>query len=63
MVRSASDGRLYLLEVNSLGYTWHFSSPTGRRLQESFGIDLEAQFDGRQKAARVLAEQTRLRAR
>src|SRR5690606_38938341 len=30
VVRSALDGRLYVLEVNSLGYSWHFSSPTGR---------------------------------
>jgi hypothetical protein len=56
-------GRLYVLEVNSLGYTWHFSSPTGRVVQERFGLDLEAQFDGRNRAADLLCEQTRRRAR
>jgi hypothetical protein len=62
VVRSATDGRLYVLEVNSLGYTWHFSSPTGRSIQERFGFDLDAQFDGRNKAVALLCEQTRRRA-
>ena len=63
VVRSAIDGRLYVLEVNSLGYTWHFSSPTGRLVQERFGLDLEGQFDGRNRAAELLCDQTRRRSR
>lgn len=55
ILRDADTGRLFVIEVNSLGYTWHFSSPSGVKLQSEFGLDLSAQFDGRRRAARVLA--------
>ncbi len=59
VLRDAENGQLFVVEVNSLGYTWHFSSPSGRAIQEQFGLSLESQLDGRRKAARILAEQTR----
>jgi hypothetical protein len=55
ILRDADSGELYVVEVNSLGYTWHFSSPSGSKFQAEFGFRLEAQFDGRRRAARVLA--------
>jgi hypothetical protein len=63
ILREEPTGKLYVLEVNSIGRTWHLSSPTGREIQASFGLDFEAQFDGLRKAARVLVEQTRRQAR
>jgi hypothetical protein len=56
IVREAGSGRLFVLELNSLGYTWHFSSPSGSRLQQQFGLALEPQLDGRRRAAAQLAE-------
>lgn len=55
ILRDVDTGELFVVEVNSLGYTWHFSSPSGLRFQAEFGFDLNAQFDGRRCAARVLA--------
>lgn len=56
ILRAADSGELFVIELNSLGYTWHFSSPSGIELQRQFGFDLSDQFDGRRKAARVLAD-------
>ena len=55
IVRDANTGKLYILEVNSVGYVWHFSSPMGLRFQNEFGFRLEEQFDGLRKAAHILA--------
>ena len=55
IVRDADTGKLFVVELNSLGYTWDFSSPTGLSLQAEFGFNLEAQLDGRRRAASVLA--------
>jgi hypothetical protein len=63
MLREHSTGQLYIVEVNSAGLCWHFSSGAGRRLQEEFGFRLESQFDGRRLAARLLAERTPLLAK
>jgi len=62
LVRDVDTGRCGVLEVNSLGLTWHFTSPTGRSIQRDSNIDFETQFDGIRLAARVLAEETRKRA-
>lgn len=56
ILRDASTGELFVVELNSLGFSWHFSSPSGLEIQAQFGFDLSAQFDGRKKAARLLAE-------
>jgi len=56
ILRDADSGELFVSELNSIGYAWHFSSPSGLEFQADFGFDLSAQFDGRRKAARLLAE-------
>ncbi len=56
VLRDARDGRLFVVELNSLGFTWHFSSRAGLRFQSEFSLDLSSQFDGRRRAARVLAK-------
>ncbi len=63
ILRDAGTGELFVIEANSLGITWHFSTPRGLAFQEQFGFDLGAQFDGRRKAARVLARVCREHAR
>ena len=55
ILRDADSGELFVVELNSLGYSWHFSSPSGLRFQAEFGFSLEEQFEGRRKAAAVLA--------
>jgi hypothetical protein len=55
VIRDHATGKLYVVEVNSSGYVWHFSSPLGLRAQKEFGFSLEGQFDGIRKAARILA--------
>jgi hypothetical protein len=62
VIRDAITGKLYVVELNSVGYVWHFSSPLGLRAQKEFGFSLEGQFDGLRKAARILADQTPQRA-
>ncbi|HYP90663.1 MAG TPA: hypothetical protein VEQ59_20975, partial [Polyangiaceae bacterium] len=54
--RDADSGQLFVLELNSIGSTWHFSSPSGLRIQAQFGFDLGAQLEGRRRAAEVLAK-------
>lgn len=56
VLRDADTGDLFVAELNSLGYSWHFSSPAGLKFQAEFGFDLEAQFDGRRKAAGLLTQ-------
>jgi hypothetical protein len=56
ILRDADTGRLFVIEVNSLGFTWHFSWPTADQVQSQFGRDLNAQFNGRRRAAAVLVE-------
>jgi len=63
VVRRQSDGKLFVIEVNSSGWVWHFSSPMGLRAQREFGFHFEDQFDGLRKAARILVERARLTAR
>ncbi|NQT16887.1 MAG: ATP-grasp domain-containing protein [Planctomycetes bacterium] len=59
VIREQPSGKLYVIEVNSCGHTWHFSSPVGRSIQAQFGLDLENQFDGLRKTAHLLLDQTR----
>lgn len=63
IVRDRTSGRLFCLEVNPYGSTWHFSSPAGRALQQRDNIDYAAQFDAFNLAAHVLIDKVRLLAR
>jgi hypothetical protein len=55
IVRDVNTGQRFVLEANSLGYVWDFSSQSGLSIQAEFGFDLAAQLDGRRKAVRALA--------
>jgi hypothetical protein len=56
VVREQPSGRLYVLEVNAGGSTWHFSTQDVLRLRREKGIDPYGQLDGLQVAACVLAD-------
>jgi hypothetical protein len=59
VIREAATGILYILEVNSAGYTWHFSSDYGQALLKNYNIDLAAQFGALDIIADALIEVTR----
>jgi hypothetical protein len=59
VVREAATGRLYALEVNAGGVTWHTSSNVGLVLQRVRQIDLVAQFGALDIAADALVDVTR----
>lgn len=63
ILRDAETGQLFVVELNSLGCTWHFSSSSGLKFQAQFGFDLDAQFNGRRRAAVLLAQACAARAR
>jgi len=54
VLQEADSGRLFVIEVNSLGHNWNFS----KKFRENFGIDVTCQFNGLRKAAYLLAEKT-----
>lgn len=62
ILREAATGRLYVLEANPIGYTWHLSSGLGKIAQKRLGIDRYAQFDALSVAADALIEKTRAEA-
>lgn len=66
ILREAGTGRLYVLEVNPGGNTWHFSSSHlaahRRENGEAFERLRREQFDALRTAARVLVERTRAEA-
>jgi hypothetical protein len=63
ILRDAESGALHVIEVNSSGQCWGFSSGLGNSMQGRLGQRYESQFDAFARAARVLIEQTRLLAR
>jgi hypothetical protein len=62
ILREIGTERLYVLETNPGGYTWHLSSGLGRIAQQRLGIDRYAQFDALSVAADALIEKTRAEA-
>jgi len=62
IMREAGSGRLYVLEVNPGGNTWHFSSrflaDIRRKNGAAFEQERRRQFDAMRTAARVLVEKT-----
>jgi hypothetical protein len=66
IIREAGTGRLYVLELNPGGNTWHFSSAHGAQMRADIGpTGVEAmhnQLDAFGTAAQVLAERTQAEA-
>jgi hypothetical protein len=54
ILREAGTGRLYVLECNPGGNTWHFSSPTGREWQLRIGRSLGTSRDKAESAGRKM---------
>lgn len=59
MVRDIETGRLYVIEVNAGGFTWHVSSKIGRKIQQDFSFDIDARFHAYERAAEILADRAR----
>jgi hypothetical protein len=59
IVRDAHTGRLYALEVNAAGATWHLSSDYGLDVQRRRGINLAAQFDALEIISDAIIDATR----
>jgi len=64
IVREEHSGKLYALEANTFGQTWHFSSKTQRELVKRTGlsVDYYSQFDGLTLLANELVNRTRAQA-
>jgi hypothetical protein len=61
LLRESATGRVYVIELNCGGNTWHFSSnffAKARGLQPEFAHQRRAQFDAMRTAARILVERT-----
>jgi hypothetical protein len=63
IVRDADTGTLYVLELNTIGWTWHLSTRDARRIARETGGDPYAQMNGLERAACVLARKARELAR
>jgi len=60
ILRDADSGQLHVVEVNSRGGCWGFSSRKATAMQQILGRPFESQFDAFARAPRVLIEETRL---
>ena len=63
VVRDPVTGKLYCLEVNPYGSTWHFSGSVGKAIQSNNELVFEEQFDAFNKVADILIRKTRENAR
>jgi hypothetical protein len=59
IIREAATGKLYVLEVNAGGLTWHLSSDYGMEWQRRRGLDYASQFGAIDIISAVLVEKTR----
>lgn len=59
IIREHETGKLYVLELNSRGGTWHISSNYGLHLQHEFGLDYAAQFGALDIITERLVDATR----
>jgi hypothetical protein len=58
IIRDADTGALFVLECHAQGTAWLFSSGVGKGIQAANNVDFEGQYDGIEKAARILARVT-----
>jgi len=63
ILREVPSGRLFVIEVNSSGWTWPFGTPTNLSIERDNDLDLAAHLDGPRIAAEVLVERARAEAR
>lgn len=61
IVRDADTGVLFILECHAHG-SWMFAADIGRGIEAANNVDFRAQFDALDRAARILARETPLRA-
>jgi hypothetical protein len=59
IIRDAASGKLYVLEVNASGLTWHISSNYGVSLQRDRKLDIRGQFGALDVISDALIEVTR----
>ena len=59
LIQEKSTGKLYILEMNSRGMTWHISSNYGMDIQRKRGVDFAAQFSALDVIADALIDVTR----
>jgi hypothetical protein len=62
LVREEKTGKLFLLEINPRGLTWHFSSSNAKRFPLIDGMKREDQFDAFSVVANELIDRTRTEA-
>ena len=63
VVRDADTGKLYVLEINPIGDTWHFSSLAAKNFYTAEYVRaLYAQFGALDRVAQLLIEKTRAEA-
>jgi hypothetical protein len=63
IIRNSDAGRLYAMEVNPMGFTWHFSSGVSKTsYPPDFVRELYAQFGALDHVAQLLIEKTRAEA-
>jgi hypothetical protein len=59
IIREKKSGKLFVMEANCKGLSWHLSSTLGRKQQAESGLNFFDQFGAIEVAARVLVERTR----
>jgi len=58
IVRDVDTGKLYILELNSGGWTWHLSSNYGSQYRKKFKLDYYGQFNALERITQALARVT-----
>lgn len=58
IIRDVDTGELYVVELNSGGWTWHLSSNFGNRFRRQFKLDYYGQFNALDRITRALARAT-----
>lgn len=62
IIRESTSGKLYIMETNPEGLTWHFSSGLSKRYPIEFVRQIYEQFGALDRVARLLIEKTRAEA-